>query len=107
MVNPRTDDPDPGDKAEISSIDEVFCQTPGRASDIYVGSIKANIGHLECASGIAALIKSVMVLKKGFVPANINLETLKPALQAHVEGRPIKVNFLGYNFMCQCIFADK
>lgn len=78
-----------GDKAEITSIHEVFCENVERESDIYVGSIKANIGHLECASGIAALIKSVMVLKKGYVPANINLKTLKPSLP--LEGRPIKV----------------
>lgn len=79
-----------GDKVEISSIGEVFCPDSSRKSDVYVGSIKANIGHLECASGIAALIKSVMVLKKGYVPPNINLKTLKPELK--LQGRPIKVN---------------
>ena len=79
-----------GDSAEISSIAEVFCNgAPSRELDVHVGSIKANIGHLEASSGVAALIKSVMVLKKGLIPANINLKVLKKTLP--LQGRQLKV----------------
>lgn len=45
-----------------------------------VGSIKPNIGHLESSSGIAGIIKAVLVLENGKIPANLNLEELKPDL---------------------------
>jgi acyl transferase domain-containing protein len=53
-----------GDKAEIDSIAEVFCDDGKRVNDIYVGSIKSNIGHLEAASGLAGS-RQQWPLKKG------------------------------------------
>ena len=35
---------------------------------IPIGSIKGNIGHLEVASGIAGLLKVLMMIKKGTKP---------------------------------------
>lgn len=43
--------------------------------------MKANFGHTEGASGIAALIKTVMVLEKGIMPPIANLETLNRKVQ--------------------------
>ncbi|KAJ5833041.1 Highly reducing polyketide synthase sdnO [Penicillium riverlandense] len=78
-----------GDNAEISSINEVFCEEAKRKSDIYVGSIKSNIGHLEASSGIAGIIKGIMIVKKGLIPPNIDLETPKPSLK--LDERKIKI----------------
>ncbi|KAH7014276.1 uncharacterized protein B0I36DRAFT_397789 [Microdochium trichocladiopsis] len=75
-----------GDKEEIASIYDTFCNGVDRRRNVRVGSIKANIGHLECASGISALIKSVMILKKGHVPGNINLKTVKPSIAKFMGG---------------------
>lgn len=69
-----------GDAIEINSISNVFCQESGRAEALMVGSIKPNIGHLESSSGIAGIIKAVLVLENGKIPANLNLEELKPDL---------------------------
>ena len=48
------------------------------------GAMKANFGHTEGASGIAQLIKAVMVLEKGIIPPIANLEKLNPKLKPDV-----------------------
>ena len=74
-----------GDPIEISAIQEVFggatAEKLPRVGPLIVGSIKANIGHLESASGIAGLIKTVLVLEHVMAPANPGLETVNPALK--------------------------
>jgi acyl transferase domain-containing protein len=73
----------------MSSIYQVFCDGKKRERDILVGSVKANIGHLESTSGLAGLLKAILTLKKGQVPRVLNLETPKPSLE--LDQRPIKV----------------
>ncbi|TVY86512.1 Highly reducing polyketide synthase, partial [Lachnellula willkommii] len=47
---------------------------------LFVGSIKTNIGHLEGASGLAALIKVGMSLEKGVITLNLHFEKGNPAI---------------------------
>ena len=75
-----------GDVTEMGAIDTVFCE---RKKDLtYVGSIKANIGHLESTSGLAGLLKAVLILEKGLIPPTPNLiepkERLKP-MSDHIK----------------------
>jgi amino acid adenylation domain-containing protein len=44
----------------------------------FIGSSKTNIGHLEGASGIAGLIKTVMVLKHKQIPPHLNFKKINP-----------------------------
>lgn len=78
-----------GDSAEVSSIAKVFAREAGRTSDLPIGSIKSNIGHLEAASGVASMIKAIMVLKKNQIPPQLNFINPKPSL--HLKERGIKV----------------
>ena len=69
-----------GDLSEVKALESVFAMDGRREFPLYLGSTKANIGHLESASGIAGLIKAVLMLEKGIIPGNPNLEELKDDL---------------------------
>ncbi|EGX58132.1 Beta-ketoacyl synthase [Streptomyces zinciresistens K42] len=45
-----------------------------------VGSVKANIGHLEAAAGVLGLIKAALVLRHGVVPGNPHLREVNPRI---------------------------
>lgn len=62
-----------GDPIEISALQSTVAKN--RQDDCYLGSVKSNIGHLESAAGIAGLIKSLLILNHGIVPANLHFHT--------------------------------
>ncbi|KAK7709765.1 Type I Iterative PKS [Diaporthe eres] len=72
-----------GDPLEVSAISAAF---DGQA--LQMGSIKANIGHTEAASGIAAIIKVALSLEKGLVPPNARF--LQPDSTLKLNERNIK-----------------
>lgn len=69
-----------GDPIELGALASVF-GGDGREQPCLVGSVKANIGHLEAAAGIAAVIKTALCLERGQVPPVANLEQINPALR--------------------------
>lgn len=64
-----------GDPIEFESIRQVFGDAR-RKQKLYVGSVKGNIGHTEAASGVAAVIKAVLMLQQETIPAQANFTTL-------------------------------
>ena len=67
-----------GDPIEIRALQAVYGK--GRSSDrpLVVGSVKTNIGHLEPAAGIAGLVKTVLSLEHGEIPAHLHVQELNP-----------------------------
>ncbi|KAF2655021.1 ketoacyl-synt-domain-containing protein [Lophiostoma macrostomum CBS 122681] len=66
-----------GDSTEAGALYRTF------DGPLYVGSVKSNIGHLEGASGLAGLIKTVMILERGIIPPIANLESLNPEIEVN------------------------
>ena len=61
-----------GDQIELRAIGSALGK--GRSKGhLYVGSIKANIGHLDAAAGIVGLLKAGVVARKGIVPGQPTL----------------------------------
>lgn len=46
------------------------------------GSIKSNLGHLEGSAGLAAIIKSMLILERGVIAPNALFEKLNPEIEA-------------------------
>ncbi|KAL8652640.1 MAG: hypothetical protein Q9210_002566 [Variospora velana] len=69
-----------GDPIEARAINECFGRLRSRQDKLIVGALKPNIGHLEGASGIASLIKTILVLESGLIPRNIWLERVNPRI---------------------------
>ncbi|KAI1306393.1 polyketide synthase [Xylaria venustula] len=70
-----------GDPIEASAIGEIFGSYRSLEQPLYVGALKSNVGHLEGASGVAAVIKGIYTLENGVIPANTWLENLNPKIQ--------------------------
>ncbi|KAI9927532.1 hypothetical protein MW887_003150 [Aspergillus wentii] len=69
-----------GDPIECNAIGEAFGRARSTNDPLIVGAVKSNIGHLEGASGIAAVIKAILVLESGIIPPNANFEKLNPKI---------------------------
>lgn len=69
-----------GDRAEMDALAEVFCNER-RNHPLYVGSIKSNIGHTECVSGLAGLIKSLLIIENRCIPPNADFRKAKEGLR--------------------------
>ncbi|KAI1392973.1 uncharacterized protein F4822DRAFT_441708 [Hypoxylon trugodes] len=67
-----------GDPMEMKAIGKVFRSSRSAEDPIYVGSVKTNIGHLEGSSGLAGVLKCILILEKGIIPANANFEKINP-----------------------------
>ncbi|CAG8076471.1 unnamed protein product [Penicillium nalgiovense] len=64
-----------GDPIEISAIHKVFSsEARTQEEPLLLGSVKANVGHLESASGFPSLIKAALMLNKGQVVSNPNFK---------------------------------
>jgi len=85
-----------GDPIEASAINSAFRDKRPQGEAIYIGAVKSNIGHLEGASGIAGLIKAILVLEKGVIPPNIWFERPNPKIE--VDKWNIKVCSSLYSF---------
>ena len=69
-----------GDPIEFKSIREKFGGLH-RNDEVFVGSVKDNIGHTEASSGAASLIKTILMMQKNTIPKQANFTRLNPKIE--------------------------
>ena len=76
-----------GDTIELAALARVF--RGDRTNPCHVGSVAANLGHLEPVRGLAGLLKTLLCLEHEEIPGQANLKALNEAAEA--EGARIVV----------------
>nr|APD71697.1 type I polyketide synthase 3 [Streptomyces sp.] len=67
-----------GDPIEVSGLTSAYRGVP--AGHCALGAVKTNIGHLDSAAGVAGLIKAVLAVQHGEIPATLHFEEPNPRL---------------------------
>ena len=78
-----------GDPIEAASLSKVFSRQRPVDQPLHVGSVKSNIGHLEGGSGIAGVVKTVLMLENNLILPNFNFQD--PSARIPMEQLRIKV----------------
>eukprot|EP00727_Mastigamoeba_balamuthi_P011460 m51a1_g6937 putative beta-ketoacyl synthase (4857) ;mRNA; f:212997-229652 len=67
-----------GDHIEVESLGQALLRHRPAGDKVLLASVKTNLGHLECASGAASLIKVALALAHDYVPRSLLFETPNP-----------------------------
>ncbi|HWN41216.1 MAG TPA: SDR family oxidoreductase [Thermoanaerobaculia bacterium] len=65
-----------GDPIEVAALRRAF----EGAEACLLGSVKTNIGHLDCAAGVAGLIKTVLALEHREIPPTLHFKQPSPEI---------------------------
>ena len=60
---------------------------PWRDDEVFLGSVKDNIGHTEAASGVAGVIKTLLMMQYKTIPKQANFVSLNPRIKASTLGQ--------------------
>lgn len=84
-----------GDREEIESVSRVFAPTTNRRSSkqpLYIGAVKANVGHGEAVAGVTAMIKVLLMFQKGAIPPHVGVKnSLNPAFPKNLDSRNLNI----------------
>ena len=79
-----------GDPIEVAAMTQAFRESSDAVQHCRIGSVKTNIGHLDTAAGVAALIKTSLALHHREIPASLGYEAPNPSID--FDGSPFMVN---------------
>jgi len=79
-----------GDPVEVNGLQQAYRhlmrQDQFSAPFIGLGSVKSNIGHLEAAAGLAGVVKVLLAMQAGELPATLHCEETSPHIT--LQGSP-------------------
>lgn len=89
-----------GDPLEAAAVGRVFESSRKPGLPLYIGSVKTNIGHLEGGAGLAGLVKSLYILEKGQIPANLWLQKVNPKIDLDGWGLAVSAYIINPISIC-------
>ena len=69
-----------GDPIEIAALTRAFRESTERNEFCAIGSLKASIGHLDAAAGVAGFIKTALALEHRQLPPSLNFSQPNPLI---------------------------
>lgn len=86
-----------GDGTEMRSVTNVFAPVSRkgtRQKPLYLGSVKANVGHGEASSGVTALIKCLLMMQKDRIPPHCGIKkTINQGFPQDLNARNVHIAF--------------
>lgn len=79
-----------GDPIEINALKKAFKQHTSKKDFCALGSVKAHIGHLEGAAGLAGVVKVLLSMKHKIIPKMPTFKELNPIIQ--LKDSPFYIN---------------
>ncbi|KAI0115705.1 polyketide synthase [Nemania sp. FL0031] len=87
-----------GDAAEMRSVLNSFAFDHSRPQQkqLWLGSVKANVGHAESASGVIAVIKVLLMMQKSKIPPHCGIKTkINHGFPSDLEQRGVRISLGG------------
>lgn len=85
-----------GDREEIQSVSAVYAPITGTRRNskqpLYIGAVKANVGHGEAVAGVTALLKVLLMFEKGAIPPHVGVKnSINPTFPKDLEKRNLNI----------------
>ena len=81
---------DMGDPIEFEALRRAFQKFTNKKQFCAIGSVKTNVGHLDCVAGMASLFKVIMAMREGVMPPTLHFQRQNSKI--NFEDSPVYLN---------------
>lgn len=93
-----------GDAQEIQSVTDVFAPLTRRRNSknpLYIGAVKANVGHGEAVAGTTALLKVLLMFEKEAIPPHVGIKNrINPGFPKDLDKRNLNIPYQQQPWLC-------